>query len=85
MKNRHFIMRYERRRDAADRLMISFSFWHVVFQGAYLWIQPRVFQGRKVPWNKGTSIIISFTTHERKTLQRKMSDFFLLRTRKNRI
>ena len=36
------------------------------------------FRAGKVFWNKGTSINISFTTHERKALQGKISEFFLL-------
>ena len=37
-------------------------------------------QPGEVSWNKGTQINISSTTHERKALQRKMLEIFLLDT-----
>ena len=42
----------------------------------------KLFKAREVSWNKGTSVHILSTTHERKAPQENISEFFLLDTLK---
>ena len=52
------------------------AFWNLYFQVH----NQKFFKAREVPWNKRTSINISFTTNKRKAPQRNILEFFLLDT-----